>query len=105
MDESVAHTVMYLNIWCPADSTIQGDLGGVAWWEEVCHWGGPGEFKDSPFPVFSLYSILDIQDVISQLPAPAYLPAYHLLESQAQMNSSSVSCPGHWVLSQQLKGD
>lgn len=67
----------------------------------LCHWGGPGEFKDSSFPVFSLYIILDIQDVISQLPAPAY----HLLESQAQMNSSSVSCPGHWVLSQQLKGD
>lgn len=55
LDESIAHRVIHLNIWCPVDSIIQGGSGGVAVWEEVCPWGGPGEFKDSHHFQFFLY--------------------------------------------------
>lgn len=58
--------------------TLLGGVG-VAFLEEVCHWGQVLKFQSlAPIPVCSLSVILTEQDVSPRLLAPTTLPAFTL---------------------------
>ena len=40
VNENDPHNLMYLSAWVPISGTVWEGLGGVALWEELCHWDG-----------------------------------------------------------------
>ena len=60
LNETGPHGVKCLNSWIPVGGTVWEGLGGVALFEEVCHWEWALKF-----PVCSLYLLLVVQDVNS----------------------------------------
>lgn len=53
LNESGPHRHINLNNWSPDSGTVWKRLGGVVFWEEVCHWGSPDMVVDklsSKFP-------------------------------------------------------
>lgn len=67
----------YLNTWSPVGGAVWGGLGGVASVKEVCHWIGWG-FEMIGYlqlPGHLLCFVLVVENVNSQLPAPAAMLA------------------------------
>lgn len=68
------HCPGHLNIWFPVSGPVWVGLGGAALLEKVCDWGwSVGLQSLVPFLVLKL--MLVIEDVSSQLPAQATVPA------------------------------
>lgn len=83
-----------------------GDLGGVAFLEEVCHWGSVVlKLRDwHHMRIFSLHILSAFQDVSSQLllrPCLATGTDAHSSEPQLAVSLPSHSCLGRGVLSLQ----
>lgn len=109
LNENVSHGLMYLSTWSPVGGTVWKGVG-VVLLEEAVYPGG-WTLRSHPFPVFSPCFRLKVQDVSPQHSAPVAMLACcdgcGLLGvwNCKPKHTTSLSCLGHGILSQQQKSN
>lgn len=100
---NVSHSLWYLHAWSPVGGPIWGGLGGVAFLEEVCHWGLVViKLRDwHHLHIFSLHAPSAFQDVSSQLllrPCLATGTDAHSSETTARSKPPFSQLPWSWCV-------